>query len=92
MLFLDISFRFAWNDISRNKGEVFKIEALNLIDQVGRNYTHDTAKKMAFSIKDFSSKCDQVCGKMRIWSHLLEKPLMEDFIFCAMLQITILRP
>ena len=32
-----------------------------------------TAQKMKFSIKDFSSKCEK--------SHLLEKSLMENFIF-----------
>ena len=30
---------------------------------------------MKFSIKDFFSKCD------KIWSHLLKKSLMENFIF-----------
>ena len=43
-----------------------------------------TAQKMKFSIKDFFSKCDQICRKLRTWSHLLKKPLMENFIFCAM--------
>ena len=38
---------------------------------------------MKFSIKDFSSKCDQIRGFLRIWSDLLEKSLMENFIFCA---------
>ena len=43
-------------------------------------YTH---KKMKFSIKDFFSKCDQIRRKLRIYSHLLKKFLMENFIFCA---------
>ena len=43
-----------------------------------------TAQKMKFYIKDFSSKCDQIRRKLRIWSHLLEKSLMENFILCAM--------
>ena len=34
-----------------------------------------TAQKMKFSIKDFFSK----------WSHLLEKSLMENFLFCVVL-------
>ena len=34
-------------------------------------------------IKDFFSKCDQVCNFLRIWSQLLKKSLMENFIFCA---------
>ena len=42
-----------------------------------------TAQKMKFSIKDFSSKCDQILRKLQIWSHLLEKSLMEKFIFFA---------
>ena len=42
-----------------------------------------TAQKMKFSIKDFFSKCDQIRRKLRIWSHLLKKSLMENFIFCA---------
>ena len=42
-----------------------------------------TAQKMKFFIKDFSSKCDQIHRKLRIWSHLLEKPLMENLIFCS---------
>ena len=38
---------------------------------------------MKFSIKYFSSKCDQIRRKLRIWSHLLKKSLMKNFIFCA---------
>ena len=38
---------------------------------------------MKFSTKDFCSKCDQIRSFLRIWSHLLKKSLMENFIFCA---------
>ena len=38
---------------------------------------------MKFSIKDFFNKCDQIRSFLRIWSHLLKKSLMENFIFCA---------
>ena len=38
---------------------------------------------MKFSINDFSSKCDQIRSFLRIWSHLLEKSLMENFSFYA---------
>ena len=38
---------------------------------------------MKFSIKDFFSKYYQIRRKLRIWSHLLKKSLMENFIFCA---------
>ena len=43
-------------------------------------------KKMKFSMKDFSSKCDQIHRKHVIWTHLLEKSLMENFIFCAVIR------
>ena len=38
---------------------------------------------MKFSIKDLFSKCDQIRIFLRIWSHLLKKSLMENFIFCV---------
>ena len=43
-----------------------------------------TAQKREFSIKDFFSKCDQIRSFLRIWSHLLKKCLMKNFIFCTM--------
>ena len=42
-----------------------------------------TAQKMKFSINDFFSKCDHIRSKPRIWSHLLRKSLLENFVFCA---------
>ena len=42
-----------------------------------------TQQKMKFSIKDFSSKCDQIHSFHRIWLHLLKNSLMENFIFYA---------
>ena len=39
------------------------------------------AQKMKFSIEDFFSRCEQVRRKLRIWSHLLKKFSMENFIF-----------
>ena len=46
-------------------------------------FGNHTTQKMKFSIKDFSSKCDQIRWKLRIISHLLEQSLMGNFIFCA---------
>ena len=38
-----------------------------------------TAQKMKFSIKDLNfSKYDQICSFLRIWSHLLNKSLLEN--------------
>ena len=49
------------------------------------------AQKMKFSIKDYFSKCDQIRSFLRIWSHLLQKSLMENFIFCAVIRNTALK-
>ena len=54
--------------LSRNNIDLTKI--INLI----------TAQKMKFSVLDLLSKCDQI----RIWSHLLKKCHLENFIFCAL--------
>ena len=41
----------------------------------------NTGQKLKFSIKDFFSKCDQIRSFLRIWSHLLKKSYLENFIF-----------
>ena len=41
------------------------------------------AQKMKFSIKDFFGKCDQI--RSFLWSRLLNKSLMKNFIFCVVL-------
>ena len=43
-----------------------------------------------FFIKDFFGKCEQIRRKLRIWLHLLNKFLMENFIFaqCKLVKIT----
>ena len=38
---------------------------------------------MKYSIKNFFGKCHQIRSFLGIWSHLLKKYLMENFIFCA---------
>ena len=40
---------------------------------------------MKFSIKNFFSKRDQIRSFLWIWSHLLKKSLMENFISYAVL-------
>ena len=42
---------------------------------------------MKFFIKDFFSKFDQIRSKQWIWSHLLQKSLMENFTFSAVLKL-----
>ena len=41
------------------------------------------AQTVKFFIKDFFSKCALIRSFLRIWSHLLKKSLMGNFIFCA---------
>ena len=43
---------------------------------------HITEQQMKFYMKDFFSKCGQICSFLRIWSHLMKKSLIENFIFC----------
>ena len=38
---------------------------------------------MNFSIKNFFNKCEHIRIKLRIYSHLLNKSLTENFIFCV---------
>ena len=45
-----------------------------------------TAQKINFSNKDFLSKCDQIRSFLRVWSHLLKKSIMENFIFCVVMR------
>ena len=42
-----------------------------------------TAQKIKFFFEDFLSKCDKIHSFSRIWSYLLKKFLMENFIFCT---------
>ena len=46
-----------------------------------------TAQKMKVSIKDFFGKCEKIRSFLRICSHLIKKSLMENVIFCAVIQI-----
>ena len=52
------------------------------------NTRFDAAQKMRFSINDFFTKCDQIHRKLQIWSHLLKKSLMGNFIFGAVWNFT----
>ena len=49
--------------------------------QLSKSYP--TAQKKKFSIKYFFSKCDKIRSFLQNWSHLLNKSLMENLIFCA---------
>ena len=38
---------------------------------------------MKFSVNNFFSKCERIRIKLQIYSHLLSKSSMENFIFCV---------
>ena len=45
---------------------------------------------MKFSITNFFSKCDHIHRQLRIWSRLLKKFLLENFIFCVVTALILL--
>ena len=61
--------------------EKYPIDPLRCSDRAFWLYLLFTSQKMKFSIEDFFSKCDQISRKLRIWSHLLKKSSIENFIF-----------
>ena len=69
-----IWYRQTWNTSGQNKMH-------KLHWNVDRIVWVFTAWKMNTFIKDLFSKCDQICRKMWIWSHLLKKSFMVNFIF-----------
>ena len=50
------------------------------------NIWHVQVNQLKINILYVFSKCDQIGRKMWIWSHLLKKSLMENFVFCAVHQ------
>ena len=45
-----------------------------------------TIQRINFFINEFFKKCDEICSFLRIWSHLLKKSLMENLIFCTVIE------
>ena len=56
---------------------------MEVVKRRRNNSEKHTKQKIKFSIKDFFSKGDQILRKLRIWSHLLKKSLMKNFILCS---------
>ena len=83
--FLDVSkaFHKVWHLYFHRKLQSIDISDYSYrIITLGIAFRHWT--KMEFSIKDFFNKSDQIRSFLRIWSQLMNKSLMENFIFCAM--------
>ena len=74
---------FSYLSISNSKGYIFFLFRSGTERSIQNQVT---AQKMKFSIKDSFIKCNQIYSFLRIWSHLLKKFLMENFIFCAVSQ------
>ena len=72
---------FAENTFVKYATKILGKEKENMRSFIRLN--HITAQKMKFSIKDFFSKCDQIRGFLQIWSHLLKKSIIKNFIFCS---------
>ena len=74
---------FEKKSISHNFGN-FQHSSIKALDlrKLFLSHLHH-CPKTKFSMKDFFSKRDQIRRKLRIWSHLLKKSLMKNFIFCA---------
>ena len=49
------------------------------------NHEMTNAQRVKLFIKDFFSKCDQICSFLRSWSHLLKKSLIKSFFLCSAL-------
>ena len=64
---------------------MYLFEKLTRLSFGGKVFDNPKRKTMKFSIKDFFSKCDQIFKKLRIWSHLLKKSLIGNFIPCAVI-------
>ena len=68
---------------AQQNSQVSKL-GLDVTSKLSTNYLlllYALQKKMKFSSKNFFSKCDQFHRFLCIWSNLLKKSLMENFIF-----------
>ena len=73
---------YAWFSFTYNMGLYFPwVTSGNVTSNSSSLTLH---KKWSFP-KYFFCEWDQICRKLRIWSHLLTISLMENFIFCVVL-------
>ena len=82
----EFNFKFPCNVIFRSlpgQSDILRF-AMHVFKLYDYSREPNNVQKVKFSIKGFFSKCDQIRSLLRIWSHLLKKSLMENFIFCAM--------
>ena len=85
--FLDFFYLFSVisSTFVKQTGDIFQVITICFIYTNLQNscYFSSTAQETKFSIKDFFSKCDQIRSLLLIWSYLLKKSLMKNFIVGA---------
>ena len=57
-----------------------KCASVSFLNKVS-GWTYTLHRKLKFSITDFFSKCDQIWSFLQIWSHLLKKSVIDNFMF-----------
>ena len=61
---------------------------LSLLALQWPNLNKYTAQIINFSLRNFFSKCQQICRNLSLWSDIQKKSLTENFSFCSLMQLT----
>ena len=73
----------------KDQYQVFKYQISSITTQKMKFSIKDFSVNMTKSANDFFGKWDQIRRKLGIWSHLLKKSLMENFIFGEVYQVSV---
>ena len=65
--------------------KIVKIYYAVVVKNVSQLPTVTLHKKIKLSIGDFFSQCDQIHSFLGVWSHLLKKSSIKNFILCEVL-------
>ena len=61
---------------------IYSTSVISILSPTSNIYQQVHCTKIRFSIKDFFSKCERICRKLQICSHLFKTCLTEKFIQC----------
>ena len=81
-MFCNVFFLYLFSEFSKNMLEL----QTSSLPITSSNCKIVNVQKRKFFIKDMFCKCNQIRRKLRIWSYLLKKSLMKNFILCAVCQ------